>query len=114
MDMEKLSTVVWGDKDGLSEFLFENSVQHKLFRNIIADQGVQIPAFPLADAEIEDIDDWLLSHQVEHQAMSAQLNLSNPFNLLDADWSIESDFYEWIASHYSLHRSIVSALGLQL
>jgi len=113
MDMEKLSTVQWGDRDGLSESLSENYVQHKLSRNILADSGVQIPAFPLADAEIEDIDDWLLSHQVEHQAISSQLNLSNPFNLLDANWSIESDFYDWIASHYSLHRNIVSALGLQ-
>jgi hypothetical protein len=38
--------------------------------------------------------------------------LSNPFNMLDADFRKEDDFYEWLAQHYSAHGQIIQALGL--
>ena len=41
-----------------------------------------------------------LAHQVEHQAFASLLGLENPFNLLDTDWNVESDFYDWLNQHY--------------
>ena len=107
-----LSEVKWGDNDALASFLFENGVQHKLFGEFFMDNGFQVPRYPLADASVENLDDWLLAHQVEHQAFASLLGLNNPFNLLDTDWNIESDFYDWIASHLYIHEQIAASLGL--
>ena len=112
MDFATLSIVKFGDRDSLGEFLFVNSVQHQVFRETFFAQGIQVPAFPLADADIDNLDDWLLPHQVEHQSFAALLGLENPFNMLDADWNNEESFYDWLATHLSIHEQIAVALGL--
>jgi len=112
MNMEALSNVKFGDKDSLGEMLFENAQQHKLFWETLTDQGEILPAFPIAEADTDNLDDWLQIHQVEHQAFAAALNLDNPFNLLDTDWNVEGDFYDWLASHLYIHQIIAGSLGL--
>ena len=112
MNMDAISLVRHGDADGLMSFAFENGLQHQLFADTLTDNGTQIPRFPLLDINPNDVEDWLLCHQVEHQAMSAALDLSNPVNLMDANWNDESSFYDWISTHLSLHQQIVAALGL--
>jgi hypothetical protein len=112
MDMETLSIVKFGDKDSLGEFLFENGLQHKLFQQTFMDQGVPVPVYPLIDANIDNLDDWLQVHQVEHQAFAGYLALNNPFNLLDVDFNKEEEFYDWIASHLYIHEQIAASLGL--
>jgi hypothetical protein len=64
------------------------------------------------DANPNDIEDWLLAHQVEHQAMASALNLSNPVNLMDTNWNDETSFYDWVNTHLSLHQQILSVLGI--
>ena len=112
MNMSALSIVTFGDKDSLEEMLFENGLQHRLFWDTFADKGVLMPEYPLMDAKLENLDDWLQAHQVEHQAFAAALNLDNPFNLLDTDWNVESDFYDWISSHQYIHQLIAAELNL--
>ena len=112
MNMATLSIVKFGDKDSLGEMLFENGLQHKLFWDTFADSGILQPAYPLIDADLDNLDDWLLAHQVEHQAFATLLNLNNPFNLLDVDFNNEEDFYDWIASHLYIHQQIAAGLGL--
>lgn len=112
MNMDTLSIVKYGDRDSLSEFLFENGLQHKLFYETFMDSGVSVPAYPLIDANVDNLDDWLLAHQVEHQAFAGLLGLNNPFNMLDVDFNDEDDFYDWIASHLYIHEQIASTLGL--
>lgn len=112
MNFDALSYVQFGDVEGLQVFLFENSTQHQLFRDVLFEQGQKPPAFPLYDVDVDKFDDWLLSHQVEHQYYAAQLGLSNPFNMLDADFSKEDDFYEWLAQHVFAHEQIAAVLGL--
>ena len=110
--MEALSYVKFGDRDGLGEMLFENGLEHKLFWETFADAGTLLPSFPIIDVDIDNLDDWLQVHQVEHQAFASALNLDNPFNLLDTDWNKEDDFYDWLASHLYIHQLIASRLGL--
>ena len=112
MNMDTLSTVEFGDNDSLGEFLFENGLQHKLFQETFMDAGISVPIYPLIDAQTDNLDDWLLAHQVEHQAFASLLGLNNPFNMLDVDFNNESDFYDWIASHLYIHEQISASLGL--
>ena len=102
----------FGDKDGLGEFLFENGVQHQLFYEQLADAGILIQKYPITDADTRNLDDWLYVHNQEHQAIATLLGLDNPFQLLDADWNVEDDFYDWIGVHQTIHQQIAAALGV--
>jgi len=110
--MDNLSYVEFGDVDGLGVMLFENGVQHKLFYEQLADRGILIPQYPLIDADPDNLDDWLFVHNQEHERLASQLNLDNPFQLINADWNVENDFYDWIGVHLSIHEQIVKVLGL--
>jgi len=110
--MDDLSYVEFGDVDGLGVMLFENGVQHKLFYEQLADKGILIPQYPLIDADPANLDDWLFVHNQEHERLANQLNLDNPFQLINADWQVEDDFYDWIGVHLSIHQQIVKVLGL--
>jgi len=112
MNFDTLSMVKFGDKDSLGEFLFENGLQHQLFRDTFFLQGVSVPAFPITDANTENLDDWLMAHQTEHQVFAGLLGLENPFNMLDVDWNREDQFYDWIATHLFVHQQIAAALGV--
>jgi hypothetical protein len=87
-------------------------VQHKLFYEQLADKGILIPQYPLIDADPDNLDDWLFVHNQEHERLASQLNLDNPFQLINADWQVEDDFYDWIGVHLSIHQQIVKVLGL--
>lgn len=112
MNMATLSIVKFGDIDSLGEFLFENGVQHQLFRNTFMDKGIQVPAYPITEANPDNLDDWLLAHQDEHQSFASLLGLNNPFNMLDVDFNNEDDFYDWVASHLYIHEQITAALNI--
>jgi len=112
MNFEALSYVKFGDKDGLGEMLFENGIQHQVFYEILADKGIAIQKYPLTDADIDNLDDWLLIHNQEHESLATQLGLDNPFQLLDSDWNVEDDFYDWIGVHQTIHQQIAAALGI--
>ena len=112
MNMDDLSYVEFGDVDGLGAMLFENGVQHKLFYEQLADKGILIPQYPLIDADPDNLDDWLFVHNQEHERLASQLNLDNPFQLINADWNVEDDFYDWIGVHLSIHQQIVKVLNL--
>ena len=110
--MEALSYVKFGDKDGLGEFLLENGVQHQLFYEILADQGILVQKYPITDADISNLDDWLFVHNQEHQRLASILGLDNPFQLLDSDWNVEEDFYDWVGVHQTIHQQIAASLGV--
>ena len=112
MNMDSLSTVEFGNNESLGQFLFENGLQHKLFQETFMDAGISVPIYPLIDAETDNIDDWLLAHQVEHQAFAGFLDLNNPFNMLDVDFNNESDFYDWLATHLYVHQQIATGLNI--
>ena len=112
MDMESLQVVAFGDPESLKLFLFENGLQHKLFWQQLNANGIETPQYPIIDADTNNLDDWLLVHQNMHQVLAESLNLNNPFFLLDSDWNVEIDFYDWIANHYDIHVQIAQTLGI--
>ena len=112
MNMSTLSIVEFGDKGSLGEFLFENGTQHLLFWQTLTDLGFSYAKFPITDANVDNLDDWLLAHQTEHQALAGYLGLDNPFNMLDVDFQKEEEFYDWIGLHLSIHQQIAASLGL--
>lgn len=112
MNLDNLSNVVFGDSDGLREMIFENAQQHRTFYIQLLDQDIVIPQYPLADADLDDLDEWLWSHYQEHEALANRLSLENPFDLFDTDWNQEDDFYEWLQGHLSIHQTIINRLGL--
>jgi hypothetical protein len=112
VNFDTLSIVKFGDVESLNDFLFENGVQHQTFWNKLAQSGVVFTKFPITDADTANLDDWLLAHQVEHQALSGYLGLANPFNMLDVDFNKEEQFYDWVGTHYTIHQQIAASLGL--
>ena len=112
MNMESLSSVEFGDQDGLKVMMFENQMQHQLFFNILADRGVISAFFPLGDAEFTDLDDWLLMHWNQHFSLADLLGLESPFQLIDTDWNQEDDFNDWVQQHLLIHQNIASTLGV--
>jgi len=84
-----------------------------LFRDTFFDQGLAVPAYPLYEADPDNLDDWLLIHNQMHESLAKILNLANPFQLLDADWNVEDDFYDWIGVHQDIHQQIAQRLKVQ-
>lgn len=111
--MNTLSIVKFGDIESLNDFLFENGIQHQTFWNNLASKGLAYDKLPIMDANPDNLDDWLLAHQVEHQALAGYLNLSNPFNMLDVDFNKEEAFYDWVGLHYTIHEQIANTLGIK-
>jgi hypothetical protein len=110
MNFDDLSNVKFGDLDGLARMLFENGMQHRLFYDILGDAGIAIPDYPIMEAEPNNLDDWLFVHNQMHEALASILNLENPFQLQDADWNVEEDFYDWVKVHETIHQQIAARL----
>jgi len=113
VNQDDLSYVEFGDKEGLGRFAFENYLQHQLFFETLNSKGVQTPFYPIEDIDPSNIDDWLLIHNQMHESLATILNLNNPFQLLDADFNVEDDFYDWLGVHQDIHQQIATALGVQ-
>jgi len=47
-----------------------------------------------------------------HESLASILRLDNPFQLLDADFNVEDDFYDWLGVHQDIHQQIAQALGV--
>ena len=112
INLDALSYVEFGDIDGLQEFLWHNAIQHRVFYETMMRAGLATPDYPLIDADPKNLDDWLLLHNQQHEAVAKLLGLDNPFQLLDADFNVEEDFYDWIGVHQTIHEQIASKLGV--
>jgi len=112
MNMDSLSAVEFGDKDGLRVMLFENQMQHQLFFDVLADQNKLTTFYPLGDADFTDLDDWLLLHYNQHLSLAETLGTASPFELIDTDWNQEDDFNDWTQAHLLLHQELAATLGV--
>ena len=84
----------------------------RVLQGMTPPEGWAIRQPALADADLDDLDEWLWSHYQEHEALANRLSLENPFDLFDTDWNQEDDFYEWLQGHLSIHQTIINRLGL--
>ena len=112
MNQDDLSYVEFGDRQGLKRFAFENYLQHQLFFQALNSRNVSTPFYPIEDIDPSNIDDWLLIHNQMHESLANILSLNNPFQLLDADFNVEDDFYDWLGVHSDIHTQIATALGV--
>jgi hypothetical protein len=113
MNIAALEIVTFGNADELREMLFENGLQHHLFSTLLVRNfGVTVPSYPIIDADVDNLDDWLQIHWEIHRAEDRVLALNTPFNLLDVDWNKETDFYEWLSSHADAHAQRARLFGL--
>lgn len=112
MNQDDLSYVQFGDREGLARLAFENYLQHELFYNTLNSKGIQTPFYPIENLNPDNIDDWLLIHNQMHESLASILFLDNPFQLLDADFNKEDDFYDWLGVHQDIHTQIANALGV--
>jgi len=87
-------------------------LQHELFYQTLNSRGVATPFYPIEEIDPSNIDDWLLIHNQMHESLASILNLNNPFQLLDADFNVEDDFYDWLGVHQDIHQQIAQALGV--
>ena len=108
-----IAYVQFGDVEGLSRLVFENFQQHRLFWQTLNRNNIATPFYPIEEASPDNLDDWLLIHNQMHESLAKILNLANPFQLLDADWNVEDDFYDWIGVHQDIHQQIAQRLGVQ-
>jgi len=87
-------------------------LQHELFYQTLNSRGIVTPFYPIEEIDPSNIDDWLLIHNQMHESLATILSLNNPFQLLDADFNVEDDFYDWIGVHSDIHQQIATSLGL--
>ena len=99
--------------EGLSRLVCENFQQHRLFWQTLNRNNIATPFYPIEEANPDNLDDWLLIHNQMHESLAKILNLANPFQLLDADWNVEDDFYDWIGVHQDIHQQIAQRLKVQ-
>jgi hypothetical protein len=112
VNQDDLSYVRFGDVEGLGRFAFENYLQHQLFFEALNAKGYETPFYPIEEINPQNIDDFLLVHNQMHESLATILSLNNPFQLLDADFNVEDDFYDWIGVHSDIHQQIATSLGL--
>jgi hypothetical protein len=112
MDFDTLSFVEHGNDESLHAFLFENAMQHNAFHGALVSIGVDLPAYPIMDANTRNLDDWSLCHYAIHQAEADALQLSNPINMLDVDFAKKGSFEDWLETHLLAHQETAGALGL--
>ena len=112
MNQDDLAYVEFGDVQGLGRLAFENYLQHELFDQTLNSRGIVTPFYPIEEIDPSNIDDWLLIHNQMHESLASILRLNNPFQLLDADFNVEDDFYDWLGVHQDIHQQIAQALGV--
>ena len=72
-------------------------------KNILLTEFILDPLDPTPEGR------WFLDHQVAHNNVDAVLGVAQ-FNLLDVDWSDESQRIGWIQEHAQLHQTETNAL----
>jgi len=113
VNQNDLAYVEFGDVQGLDRLAFENYLQHQLFYETLNSKGIETPFYPIEEIDPSNIDDWLLIHNQMHESLATILSLDNPFQLLDADFNVEDDFYDWLGVHQDIHQQIATVLGIQ-
>ena len=117
MNLSSLTIVTFGDAESLKEMLWENALQHDLFAKLMAQSTNPVfpygpPRYPLAEADPDNLDDWLQVHYLVHRAEDELLGLETPVNMLDTDWNKETDFYDWVNYHANAHAQRVAYFSL--
>lgn len=100
------------DKQGLNSFFMYNAIMHDKIAATLAQKGIGIQSFPLAD--VGNIQDWLRTHAQVHVNEFAQLGLTG-MSLDDMD-SVDMEdagqLHDWMQIHSGAHDLVNLALGI--
>ena len=110
MDMSLFIDLPFGDENALRDFIMRNSLAHKEVAVKFFAQGKSVPAYPIDN--IDDLQDWLSSHNLIHQKELENLGSTQDYHLDQTDWNDEGQFREWLFMHALLHQSVNQALGI--
>lgn len=112
MDLTSFSDVDVTDKVQMLQFFDLNYLAHEqIAQSIQTQSGITINHFPLFTA-VPPNKDWLLTHDQEHQEISARLNLGTPPTLDSCDFENQQITDDWLNDHYLLHQQIAQVLGI--
>lgn len=137
MNIDFDSQMIFGDKEGLSSFLLTHRFAHNEIQAFLkVKKGVDFSTFGLTDGAAEDewaalmkagidgkkvgkppeaLRDWLQRHAELHIAeYNAILGTGTQApDLSQVDFSVPSEFYDWMYAHQSMHDYEQQVLGFQ-
>jgi hypothetical protein len=92
-----------GTPEELSRWSFSHAVHHRDINDTIFKlSGFQIFEFLMDPISVDNIDNWLQSHQLMHQQMDEILGIVG-YDLYDVDWQDQSQLAGWIFLNANEH-----------
>lgn len=112
MDLTAFTDVDVTDRVSMLQFFDLNYLAHEQIAKTLQTQDqITIDHVPLF-TPVPPNKDWLLTHDQEHQDISARLNLGIPPSLDSCDFENQTRTDDWLNDHYLLHQQIAQALGI--
>lgn len=109
MNLSPFIDVRFGDKEAFDQFIFMHLITHNNIAEYLADQSLKIDNYPMDNLDQQK--DWLLTHQLVHNAIDARLGLTAPADLELYDLREKDSFYDWATQHGQDHSRIFLAIG---
>lgn len=102
-----------GDANGLSVWAFAHLAHHRdINRRIFETLGTTLTDYVLDPIDLTDMGDWLVQHQIMHDAMNQTLYGAQGYNLQSLEWRDYSNLQEWLAQNYAEHARAATTLGV--
>jgi tellurite resistance protein len=134
VNIDVVSTLSFGDRQGLQDFFFVHRLVHLQIDEVLAQRGsgsqpnatldsqAALDAWLAAmaagaDGEIDQneqraLTDWLQLHANLHESEYLALKFGDAPDLSQADFRSPEQFYEWMYAHAALHDTLSAAIGL--
>jgi hypothetical protein len=110
MNLSPFVDVRFGDKEAFEQFIFMHLITHNNIAEYLADQNLKIDNYPLDNLDQQK--DWLLTHQLVHNAIAGRLSLAAPPDLELYDLLKREEFDDWQSLHGQEHDRVFLAIGV--
>lgn len=110
MTFAAISNFVVGDDPGMARWLLEHYYEHLSLNQAVQALGATIPDYPIQ--QMGEKQAWLAGHQRIHQAIWSAIGGGVASDLSLLDWEDDSQVYDWLNLHASIHTNVRNTLGL--
>ena len=110
MTFAAVSNFVVGDDPGMARWLLEHYYEHIELNQAVQALGALIPSYPIQ--QMSDKEAWLAGHKRIHQAIWSAVGGGVASDLSLLDWENDSQVYDWLNLHASIHANVRESLGL--